>query len=653
MPEIDRLTVVWDARFDRMEEKLNKVVRSNYAAADRVAKKWDGVNDNFAKSSAKGALEGIASASAVSTTALTRLGTAGLAAGAVLGALTVALRKASETAQWADDLQAAADRIGVTAESLQELRYAAEAVDVPMADAEKALEGLNAALGAIQTGVGDGKIKKVFAELGIPKEQLATLDNAADLLPILADRIKAAGTTAEQVQLAKKLGVEALLPLLRQGSAGVEALTGKARELGLVLDNEVIGSSAEMNERLRVTNERAAAASRTLSASFIPTLVQIKEAAIGAAGALASMFTWLNKSRPDSIDFKQETLEKTLRSAQIARQQARSIRSGSGLDAFLSGASGLQAMTPAGREAAARERDAEADRLTRRAAMLSGDLAAATEAARKAAEAAAKAAETAADIGSGGKGTGGSKKETAAERSDIFMPNGQRAYDPLTGRQLETPEDRRVREWREARFPEEDIDKDPIIDLDDLKPLKRLTRDAAFDGLEEGIEGALRAAADGDIVEYFARKLQAAAFDGLSDALAKALSQLGQGDGLLASGARAVGRALSIPGFASGTNSAPGGLAYVHAGEVLANLPKGSQVIPAHAVRAMANMQPQVIRGGGQTALNFMPSITIDARGADDGAARRMEASMAQFKREMPSQIISVMEDHLERTHRK
>ena len=38
---------------------------------------------------------------------------------------------------------------------------------------------------------------------------------------------------------------------------------------------------------------------------------------------------------------------------------------------------------------------------------------------------------------------------------------------------------------------------------------------------------------------------------------------------------------VSIPRFASGIENFRGGLAYVHQGEVLANLPKGTNVIPS------------------------------------------------------------------------
>lgn len=59
----------------------------------------------------------------------------------------------------------------------------------------------------------------------------------------------------------------------------------------------------------------------------------------------------------------------------------------------------------------------------------------------------------------------------------------------------------------------------------------------------------------------------------------------------------------NIPGFSAGTSSAPGGLAYVHKDELLVNLPKGSQVIPAHAVRALGRI------GGDIAGLTAMPPL--------------------------------------------
>jgi len=72
---------------------------------------------------------------------------------------------------------------------------------------------------------------------------------------------------------------------------------------------------------------------------------------------------------------------------------------------------------------------------------------------------------------------------------------------------------------------------------------------------------------------------------------------------------------LSNPGlvgkFANGTINAPGGMALVgERGPEIVNLPRGSQVIPAHRSKNMA--------GGGI-------NITVDARGSADPAAVRAQ----------------------------
>lgn len=90
--------------------------------------------------------------------------------------------------------------------------------------------------------------------------------------------------------------------------------------------------------------------------------------------------------------------------------------------------------------------------------------------------------------------------------------------------------------------------------------------------------------------EAAGRKFREAAFDNLEDLLTNLFSGITGGNGAGGNSIGAIiGSALKnmIPGFATGTSSAPGGPAYVHKGEMLVNLKKGTSVVPAHAVRAM------------------------------------------------------------------
>ncbi|MFK4507220.1 hypothetical protein [Bradyrhizobium daqingense] len=93
------------------------------------------------------------------------------------------------------------------------------------------------------------------------------------------------------------------------------------------------------------------------------------------------------------------------------------------------------------------------------------------------------------------------------------------------------------------------------------------------------------------------------------------------------------GPAGPVPFFASGTNSAPGGLAVVgEEGPELVNLPRGSQVIPNDALKAGV--------GGSVSA---PVTISIDARGADQAGLARLQVQLAQLKAELPARVVETV----------
>jgi hypothetical protein len=236
---------------------------------------------------------------------------------AAVAGFALAMRQAAAAAQWADDLSAQANKIGITAESLQGLRQAAEAVDIPMASLDAGMQALNGTLGALKLGIGDGKIRKAFEELGISQEQLGSMRDASDLLPVLADKIRGVGTQAEQVLIAKKLGIEELLPLLQQGSAGIQAMTDRYRELGLVLNESTVQHLADMNEEMRLADERSKIAGMTLGSVMTPALVAMKDALATATVEMAKFLDQFNTvaNRSD------ETLKKQLANREKALER--------------------------------------------------------------------------------------------------------------------------------------------------------------------------------------------------------------------------------------------------------------------------------------------------------------------------------------------
>lgn len=101
-----------------------------------------------------------------------------------------------------------------------------------------------------------------------------------------------------------------------------------------------------------------------------------------------------------------------------------------------------------------------------------------------------------------------------------------------------------------------------------------------------------------------------------------------------------------LPMYADGTNYAQGGMAIVgERGPELVNLPRGSQVVPNHKLRA-ANMNSasgsSSDRSGGQ-GLMFSPTYQIDARGADAAAVARIQAGLDKTNQNMKATIVDTV----------
>lgn len=236
------------------------------------------------------------------------LGAAGAAGAIGVGALAVAFSGLQTSVAWAADLTDVADRIGVTVEALQELRYAADETGVPLDKLDGGLEALNASLGAFKTGIGAGRITPVFAALGLTQADLVNVENAAELLPILADRLSRVEDRAAQVQLAKKLGIESLLPLLRQGASGIEKMSTEARDLGLVLSNEVVGGLDEADRALEKNKQQIDANVRQMQASLAPFFVWASGELAKLSRAIVDLFSLMGavENRADRTLANQE-----------------------------------------------------------------------------------------------------------------------------------------------------------------------------------------------------------------------------------------------------------------------------------------------------------------------------------------------------------
>lgn len=216
------------------------------------------------------------------------MGPAGIVAGVALMAGAVARavpRVVGDISSMADT----AERIGVSAESFQELQGAMLLMTEDAAALTPALQRLLEVTGQAAMGVGEGAT--AFRDMGLEARnaegQVKTLN---ELLPDIADRMQAAGSQAERLALAQRLFGEqgrAFVRVLQQGSTGLDDLRQAARDAGIVLNEDMVEGARAADAELKLANARIEAASDKLLLRFEPAVT-------GALTTLADFVGWLD-----------------------------------------------------------------------------------------------------------------------------------------------------------------------------------------------------------------------------------------------------------------------------------------------------------------------------------------------------------------------
>lgn len=172
-----------------------------------------------------------------------------------------------------------------------------------------------------------------------------------------------------------------------------------------------------------------------------------------------------------------------------------------------------------------------------------------------------------------------------------------------------------------------------------------------LDALNDGIVDAIMNSKSlGDVFKNVANSIIAdlariAVRRGITEPLANMIfggsGQSSGGSGVASSLFAALKSSLKIPGFSSGIENFGGGLAYVHGGEVLANLPKGTDVIPAHAVQAMGS------RAGGQKVFDLRGAVLTTDLLRQMNAM--VESGEARVRGDLPGLAVNAVRDAQER----
>jgi hypothetical protein len=239
-------------------------------------------------------IDGLVSQVGPAGNVLGAFGAGGIAVAAGLAGIAVAVGQARSALKFADEIGDSAAKVGVSAEALQQYRYAVHQAGGEFRDADDAIGGFTRALGGAESGLSP-KLLKAFKELGFNDADLKRMkDDVPSALAEVMQRISKLGSEAERAAVADKLGLTPMLPLLRLGADRMAELADEARKLGFVMDEALIAKASDANDKLEVLSQVIDVQLKSAFVDLAPFIIQATEA---LADLLKGIAGFLNDPR--------------------------------------------------------------------------------------------------------------------------------------------------------------------------------------------------------------------------------------------------------------------------------------------------------------------------------------------------------------------
>lgn len=182
----------------------------------------------------------------------------------------------SEQLDTLGDLDDNAQKVGMSAEALQEWQYAAKLGGMESETLVKALEKQQKSFADAKTG--SASLAESYAALGVNVEMVGSSEDALNaVIDALADLDDETQRNALANDIFGKSYAE-LAPLLNFGSEGIAELRQEARDLGLVLSNETVAATAEAGDSFDKLTGTIDVAKSGILAGMLPSLVSVSDA---------------------------------------------------------------------------------------------------------------------------------------------------------------------------------------------------------------------------------------------------------------------------------------------------------------------------------------------------------------------------------------
>lgn len=186
-----------------------------------------------------------------------------------------------------DEIGKKADAIGLTTDALQELRTVAEEAGVSQEALDNSMMQFSRRLGEARQGLGQARY--ALDDLNLSAEDLAQMPLDQALQTVADEMVKVEDATARTAlaqQLFGRSGVP-MLNLLREGAEGMERMRQNARDLGIVIDEDLIRKAEETENKLGLL-------SRVIQADLSEALMNLAPLLVATANGIAAIARTIN-----------------------------------------------------------------------------------------------------------------------------------------------------------------------------------------------------------------------------------------------------------------------------------------------------------------------------------------------------------------------
>lgn len=234
----EKLVLLFEAQNKDVLRKLNQIERSSKRSFNNSRKPLKAFSRDMQQ--AANSARGFAAAFAGGFTGV-------LVAGGIAGLPGIIRGVVSETSK----LGKVADRVNLTTDALQRLRYGFDLAGVASTQTDVAMQRF--ARRVAQAANGSGELFEILNQNGVAlRNQDGSMRSQIDILRDYANLIKGARSEQEQLLLAfKAFDTEGagLVNALRGGAAGLDILMQKADEAGGVLDERLVREAEKIDDQ--------------------------------------------------------------------------------------------------------------------------------------------------------------------------------------------------------------------------------------------------------------------------------------------------------------------------------------------------------------------------------------------------------------------